>query len=85
MLNHETASEMILDDLGPYGRLDNAEIRQLTGYSRARAGRLMNDLCIAGLANPRGRGRGSHYVPIPPEREPADTENAPNNARDPFL
>ena len=74
---------MILDDLGPYGRLDNAEIRQLTGYSRARARRLMNDLCIAGLANPRGRG--SHYVPIPREREPADAENAPNNARDPFL
>ena len=84
-LDHEAASSLVLGELRSRGKLANADVRFLTGYSRARARRLMNDLCIAGLANPRGRGRGSHYVPIPPEREPADAENAPNNARDPFL
>ncbi len=62
-LDQEAAAAMILDQLHLRGRLANADIRQLTGYSRARVQRLMNRLCQRGAVEARGRGRGSHYVP----------------------
>lgn len=61
------AFSMTLTELRSRGRLANVDVRQLTGYSRTRAQRLMNDLCEAGVAQLRGRGRGAHYVPLDAE------------------
>jgi DNA-binding IclR family transcriptional regulator len=52
------------------GRLSNADIRRLSGYSRAEAVRLMSGLRELGLARLEGRGRGATYVPGPRLRKP---------------
>jgi len=49
--------------LGERGRLNNAEVRRLSGYSRAGALRLMRRLQQEGLAVVQGRGRGAFYAP----------------------
>ena len=46
------------------GRLTNAEIRRLSGYSRYQVLKLMHSLREEGLVEVRGRGRGAHYVPV---------------------
>lgn len=45
------------------GRLTNAEIRQILGYSRSRVLALMGSLRAEGLVELHGRGRAAHYVP----------------------
>jgi ATP-dependent DNA helicase RecG len=47
------------------GRLSNAEIRRLSGYSRLQSLRLMRTLCREGAAKLVGRGRAAHYRPGP--------------------
>jgi ATP-dependent DNA helicase RecG len=59
--------DRVLQALRDSRRLSNAEVRDITGYSRARARRLLIELCDAGLAEARGRGRGAHYVPADSE------------------
>ena len=49
--------------LSERGRLTNAEIRRISGYSRAQVVRLMRSLREEGLVEVRGRNRGAHYVP----------------------
>lgn len=65
-LDQDSATAMVLEELRLRGRLANADIRAMTGYSRARVQRLMSQLCRSGEAQPRGRGRGAHYVPGTP-------------------
>ena len=48
--------------LSERGRLTNAEIRRISGYSRAQVVRLMRSLREEGLVEVRGRNRGAHYV-----------------------
>lgn len=51
--------------LAERGRLTNAEVRRMCGYSRAEVVRLMRSLREQGLARVAGRGRGAHYTPGP--------------------
>jgi len=71
----ETDRDLPLDDeairlrvravLAERGRLTNADIRRVAGYSRLEAVRLMRSLTKDGVARLIGRGRGAHYVPGP--------------------
>lgn len=63
----DRARDRVLQALRDADRLSNADVRDITGYSRARARRLLVELCDAGLAEARGRGRGAHYVPATSE------------------
>lgn len=56
------ARRLVLEALRERGRLTNAEIRALTGLSRAQVLRLMGELRREGAAEVRGRRRGAHYV-----------------------
>ena len=49
--------------LSERGRLTNAEIRRISGYSRTQVLRLMRSMRDDGLVEVRGRGRAAHYVP----------------------
>jgi len=49
--------------LAEHGRLTNAEIRRLSGYSRMEVLRLVRSLREEGLLELEGRGRGAHYRP----------------------
>ena len=49
--------------LAERGRLTNAEIRRLSGYSRMEVLRLVRSLREEGLLELEGRGRGAHYRP----------------------
>ena len=51
--------------LAERGRLTNAEVRRMCGYSRAEVVRLMRSLREEGVAEVEGRGRGAHYTPGP--------------------
>jgi ATP-dependent DNA helicase RecG len=51
--------------LAERGRLTNADVRRLSGYSRAATVRLMNVLRTEDLARLEGRGRGAAYTPGP--------------------
>ena len=53
---------MILAELGERERLANADIRQLSGLSRAQVHRMLKGLRDEGLVEARGWGRGAHYV-----------------------
>lgn len=71
----ETDRDLPLDDeairlrtqavLVERGRLTNADVRRISGYSRLEAVRMMRALVKEGLVILKGRGRGSHYVPGP--------------------
>ncbi len=71
----ETDRDVPLDDaavrlrvqavLAERGRLTNADIRRICGYSRTEVLRLMRVLCAEKAAVLRGRGRSAHYVPGP--------------------
>ncbi len=54
--------QMILAELGERERLANADIRQLSGLSRAQVHRMLKGLRDEGLVEARGWGRGAHYV-----------------------
>ena len=51
--------------LAERGRLTNADVRRMCGYSRAEVVRLMRSLRDQGLARVEGRGRGAYYAPGP--------------------
>lgn len=51
--------------LAERGRLTNADVRRMCGYSRAEVVRLMRALRERGLARVEGRGRGAYYAPGP--------------------
>ena len=51
--------------LAERGRLTNADVRRVSGYSRAEVVRLMRSLRDLGLATVEGRGRGAYYAPGP--------------------
>jgi ATP-dependent DNA helicase RecG len=71
----ETNRDLPLDDeavrlrvqavLGERGRLTNADIRRISGYSRMEVLRLVRSLQEGGLLDLVGRGRGAHYRPGP--------------------
>jgi ATP-dependent DNA helicase RecG len=46
------------------GRLTNADVRRISGYSRTDALRLVRTLQTEGVLRMEGRGRGAHYVPV---------------------
>jgi len=61
--------------LAERGKLTNAEVRRVSGYSRVRTVRLMKTLVEQGCAKLVGSGRGAHYVPTsggsqPPKKGP---------------
>ena len=62
-LDEESVRMRLLAILPERGRLTNAEIRRISGYSRSQVVRLMRSLREEGLVEVRGRGRGAHYVP----------------------
>ncbi len=62
-LDEESVRLRLLAVLPERGRLTNAEIRRLSGYSRSQVLKLMRSLRDEGLVEVRGRGRGAHYVP----------------------
>lgn len=64
LLDQDRAREHVLAALQESGRLTNAEIREMTGFSRAKTLRLLGDLRDAGFAELRGQGRSAHYVPV---------------------
>ena len=66
-LDEESVRLRLLALLPERGRLTNAEIRRLSGYSRYQVLKLMRSLREEGLVEVRGRGRGAHYVPAQPE------------------
>jgi len=51
--------------LAERGRLTNAEVQRISGYSRTEVLRLLRTLADERFAVLRGRGRGAHYVPGP--------------------
>ncbi|MEW6074205.1 MAG: ATP-binding protein [Planctomycetota bacterium] len=53
----------VLAVLRERGRLTNAEVRRISGYSRSETLRLMRVLRAEDLARMMGRGRAAHYVP----------------------
>lgn len=53
------------------GKLTNAEVRRISGYSRTQALRLVQALREDGVLEIRGKGRGAHYAPGPKARKPA--------------
>lgn len=61
-LDEESVRLRVLAILPERGRLTNAEIRRLSGYSRTQVLKLMRSLREEGLVRIRGRGRGAHYV-----------------------
>ena len=76
----ETDLELSLDDdairlrveavLAERGRISNADVRRLSGFSRAEVVRLMNGLRERGVAELSGRGRSAHYVAGPKLMKP---------------
>ncbi len=64
-LDEEAVRLRIQAILRERGRLSNADIRRLSGYSRSEAIRLMRDLRTRGIARVAGRGRAAHYEPGP--------------------
>ena len=66
-LDEESVRLRLLAILPERGRLTNAEIRRLSGYSRTQVLKLMRSLRQEGLVRVRGRGRGAHYVLADPE------------------
>ena len=61
-LDNEQMRRRVLNALEEHGRLTNAELRRITGYSRFRVHQLMTELRRSGLVDLRGRGRAAHYV-----------------------
>lgn len=61
-LDNEQMRRRVLNALEEHGRLGNAELRRITGYSRFRVHQLMTELRRGGLVELRGRGRAAHYV-----------------------
>lgn len=55
--------------LAERGRLTNADVRRVSGYSRTEAVRLMRQLSKEKIAVLVGRGRASHYAPGPAIKE----------------
>jgi len=51
--------------LSERGRLTNADVRRISGYSRTEALRMMRALAEEDLVQLKGLGRGAHYVPGP--------------------
>jgi ATP-dependent DNA helicase RecG len=51
--------------LAERGRLTNAEVRRISGYSRNEVLRLLRSLSEEGLVVLHGRGRAAHYTPGP--------------------
>ena len=66
-LDEESVRLRLLTILPERGRITNAEIRRMSGYSRTQVLKLMRSLRKEGLVRVRGRGRGAHYVPADPE------------------
>src|SRR5437867_9637041 len=62
-LNDEAVRLRIQAVLAERGRLTNAEVRRLSGYSRTQTLRLMRALQEEELVAFKGRGRAAHYVP----------------------
>lgn len=61
-LDAEQMRRRVLNALEEHGRLGNAELRRITGYSRFRVHQLMTELRRDSLVKLRGRGRAAHYV-----------------------
>lgn len=61
----------VIDLLRERGELSNAEIRELSGYSRQQVVTLERRLVEEGEAHFRGRGRGARLVAGPPTPDPA--------------
>ncbi|MBI2899239.1 MAG: putative DNA binding domain-containing protein [Planctomycetes bacterium] len=62
-LDDEAVRLRIESVLKERGRMTNADIRRISGYSRTEAVRLARELVGEGIAELRGRGRAAHYVP----------------------
>jgi ATP-dependent DNA helicase RecG len=71
-LDDEAVRLRVLAVLRERGRLTNADIRRLSGYSRMEVLRLVRGLQSEGALELVGRGRGAHYRPGPaPAERPA--------------
>lgn len=64
-LDEQAVTLRIQAVLAERGRITNAEVRRMTGFSRPAVLRLMNRLREQGLAESTGRGRGAAWVPGP--------------------
>jgi ATP-dependent DNA helicase RecG len=62
-LDEESVALRLQAVLAERGRLTNAEVRRISGYSRAEVLRLVRSLQDEGLLDLTGRGRGAHYRP----------------------
>ena len=62
-IDEEALRLRLLAILSDRGRLTNAEIRRISGYTRTQVLRLMRMMRSEKLVRVRGRGRGAHYVP----------------------
>jgi len=62
-LDHEAVRLRILAVLRERGRLTNADVRRISGYSRSEALRLMRELRASDSVIIKGLGRAAHYVP----------------------
>lgn len=62
-IDEEALRLRLLAVLSDRGRLTNAEIRRISGYTRTQVLRLMRAMRNEKLVRVRGRGRGAHYVP----------------------
>jgi ATP-dependent DNA helicase RecG len=61
--DHEAVRLRVQAVLADRGRLTNAEVRRLSGYSRTEVLRLMRRLQEDGFATLVGRGRAAHFTP----------------------
>ena len=61
-LDTEQMRRRVLNALEEHGRLSNADLRRITGYSRFRVHQLMAELRRGDRVELRGRGRAAHYV-----------------------
>lgn len=65
LLDEEAVRLRVQAVIAERGRLSNAEVRALSGYSRTEVLRMMRALVEEQLLVLRGRGRGAHYLPGP--------------------
>ena len=62
-LDDESVRLRVLSLLTERGRITNAEVRKISGYSRTQVVKVMRSLRQEGLVRVIGRGRAAHYVP----------------------
>jgi len=69
LMDDEAVTMRVQALLQSAGKITNADVQKLSGYSRSEVVRLMRELVKQGAAVLHGRGRGAHYQPVPAQKK----------------